>query len=110
MEKRKEPRVPANQKAAITVLGEPEIHLSCRLVDVSAKGMRLALQQALEPGAALKIELDDTLLLGEVVYCRAAEEAFEAGVALEHAIFQTSELARLAARLLDPKPTKVAAT
>ena len=44
-------------------------------------------------GSALKFELDDTLLLGEVIYCRDDGSSFYVGVELEHALYGLGELA-----------------
>jgi len=46
-------------------------------------------------GTALKVELDDALLLGEVIYCRPDESVFYVGVELEHALCGLGELSRM---------------
>ncbi len=101
MERRAEPRVPANQDALVTLLldaGSPQFQ--ARIQDISGTGMRLLLPQPVSPGALLKIEWDDALLLGEVCYCQPAEGGHAAGLELQHALLQTGELARLSRRLL----------
>jgi hypothetical protein len=62
--------------------------------------LSLASDQAVSPGAALKIELADTLILGEVVYCRPRDPGFYTGIALEQALYHTRDLAVLGRRLL----------
>jgi hypothetical protein len=53
----------------------------------------LQLEQRVAPGSALKINLPDGILLGEVIYCRAQADGWYAGVELEHALFSLTELA-----------------
>jgi len=51
--------------------------------------------------AAVKVEWDHTVLLREVCYCRSQGDSFALGLELEHALYNTAELARLAKCLLD---------
>jgi hypothetical protein len=55
--------------------------------------MSLRLGQRVPPGTALRIDLPDSMLLGEVIYCRAEGEDWYAGIELEHALFSLNELA-----------------
>ena len=48
----------------------------------------------------MKLESGHILLLGEVRYCRPEADGFAIGLDLEHALYNTEELARLAQRLL----------
>ena len=45
-------------------------------------------------GKALKISLEDSLLLGEVIYCRPQNGGWYAGIELEHALIGLAELAK----------------
>ncbi len=100
MEPRQEPRFETDQEIAVTLLGIVEAVFPARIVNLSGKGMCLQTSQSLVPGAAVKIELADTLVLGEVIYCRPQEPGYQVGIALEQALYHTRELAALAARLL----------
>lgn len=62
--------------------------------------MGLECSQPVPPGGAVKIELADSLFLGEVMFCRAQGTSYQAGIALEHALYNTRVLAALAERLL----------
>ena len=84
----------------VTVLGEIETQLPGRMTSCSAAGIGLVADRAIEPGAAVKVELRDTLLLGEVRRCRPEGEVFEISLDLAHALYHTEELARLARRIL----------
>jgi hypothetical protein len=94
MSQRREPRLNADQAVWITVFGEPDIRLPARVKNVSARGVGLVLQGPVAMGSALKLELDDSLILGEVIYCRADDkDSFYVGVELEQALCGLAELA-----------------
>ena len=99
MDSRKEPRLETEQEVTVTLLGTPEIALAGRVVNLSGKGLCLATGRELPPGGALKVELADCLLLGEVVYSRAVEGGYLVGVALEQALYH-KDLATLSDWLL----------
>jgi hypothetical protein len=94
MNERRDPRIEADQSISITLFGEPDIHLPARIKNVSKRGIGIELQGPVAVGTALRIELDDALLLGEVIYCRQDEGACYVGVELEHALYGLAEFAR----------------
>jgi hypothetical protein len=94
MSQRREPRFRIEQSLWITLFGEPEIHLPARVKNVSPRGIGLELQGPVAVGSALKLELDDTLLLGEVIYCRDDGASFYVGVELEHMLCGLEDLAK----------------
>jgi hypothetical protein len=100
MDSRQEPRLEIDQEISLTLLGAAETAIPARIVNVSGKGIGLESSRPLPPGSALKIELADTLLLGEVVYCRERGARYQVGIALEQALYNTRGLAALAERLL----------
>ena len=100
MESRQEPRFEIDQEITVTLLGDTEEVIPAKVVNVSAKGMGLESSRPVDAGAALKIELADTLLLGEVIYCRGQGAGYQIGIALEQALYHTRGLAILAERLL----------
>src|SRR5579864_7141989 len=59
-----------NQSALVTVVGTPRQVLPGEIRNVSESGTQIRLGQALPPFTLVRIEYDDNLLLGEVVYCR----------------------------------------
>ena len=93
MSQRREPRFNADQSVWITLFGEPDLRLPARIKNVSARGIGLELQGPVAIGSALKLELDDSMVLGEVIYCREDETSFYVGVVLEQALCGLSELA-----------------
>ena len=93
MSQRREPRFTADQSVRITLFGEPDIRLPARIKNVSVRGIGLELPGPVAMGSALKLELDDSLILGEVIYCREDATSFYVGVELEQALSGLSELA-----------------
>ena len=93
MNQRREPRLQIDQSVWITIFGEPDIRLPARIKNVSARGIGLELQGPVAIGTALKFELEDSLLLGEIIYCREDEDSFYVGVELEQALYGLTDLA-----------------
>src|ERR1017187_4955026 len=93
MSQRREPRFNADQSIWITLFGEPDIRLPARIKNVSVRGIGLELQGPVAIGTALKFEVDDALILGEVIYCREDEASFYVGVELEQALCGLTALA-----------------
>ena len=94
MNQRRAPRFETDQCVSVTLFGEPDIRLTARIKNVSARGVGLALRGPVAIGTALKIELDDGLILGEVIYCREDEAFFYVGVELEQALSGLLDLAQ----------------
>jgi hypothetical protein len=104
MERRQYPRFEADQEVCVTVLTEPEQQHAARLMNISGSGMRLLAPRPLAAGTLLKVEWDNTLLLGEAVYSEPVGDGYAIGMKLEHFLADTEALARLAKRLLDEAP------
>ncbi len=96
MEQRREPRFAIQQRVPVTLLGEPDLRRSARIENVSGRGLGLLMKDAVRPGAAIQIELENEIVLGEVIYCRPEPEGYFLGVELDQVL---SGLAELAARL-----------
>jgi hypothetical protein len=101
MDLRSQLRLEAGEPVHVTVLGEGEAQVLGRITNYSANGMCIVIDAKISIGAAVKVEWTDTLLLGEVCYCRPAGEGFAIGLRLEHALYNASELARLPRRPYD---------
>src|ERR1035437_1975784 len=94
MNQRRKPRFEADQSIWITLFGEPDIRLPARIKNVSERGIGLELQGPGAIGTALKLQVDDSLILGEVIYCRGGEGSFFVGVELEQALCGPRALAK----------------
>jgi hypothetical protein len=62
--------------------------------DVSGRGLGLFLPCRVEPGAGVRIEIDDGFVLGEAIYCRAEPDGFFIGVELDQVLVGLTELSR----------------
>ncbi len=94
-ERRRSPRFSQNEQVQLTLLGEDGRSASVRIVDSSANGMRIESVMRIKPGSLIRIECQDTLLLGEVLYCQPDESKFFLGVELTRALYGLAELRRL---------------
>jgi hypothetical protein len=47
-----------------------------------------------EPGAALQIEIEDAVVLGEAIYCRSEHDGYYIGVELDQVLVGLTELGR----------------
>ena len=92
MEQRCESRFAANQNVAVTILGDPAIHHTGVVKNASARGLGLEMDSPVDIGAALKIDLPDTVLLGEAMYCRSQNGCYFVGIELEQALVGLHEL------------------
>jgi hypothetical protein len=104
MDLRSQLRLEADMPVHVTVLGKCETKLLGRITNYSNFGLGLTVDRQVPLGAAVKVEWSNTLLLGEVCHCRQEADGFSIGLELEHALYNTAELARLAKRLLDESP------
>ena len=104
MDNRRESRFRADEPVRVTVLDGSERHIAGTVADFSGRGLGVRLQERVMPGTALKIECDDSLLLGDVVYCEPRQGGYAAGVKLQHALYHVSDLARMSAAILGKTP------
>jgi len=103
MNQRREARVPVDQLVEVIVLGPSDVHFLCRVRNASGRGIGLEVPERLATGAALRINLVDAILLGEVIYCRAQDGGWYAGVELEHAIYGLAALANATRGFMEEK-------
>ena len=101
MDSRSEPRLETNELVQVTVLGACDTRFLGRITNSSSRGIGILADQPASLGSAVKLEWGHTLLLGEVCHCRREGDGYAIGLELEHALYHTEELARLAAILLE---------
>jgi hypothetical protein len=94
MEQRREPRFQADQPVVLTVLTEPETRLTARVKDASGRGLGLVTASPVAPGSAIRIELDNSMVLGEAIYCRKERDGHFVGVELDQVLVGLTELGR----------------
>jgi PilZ domain len=94
MDQRREPRFEADQPVVVTVLTEPQSRMDARVRNASGRGIGLVTQRTISPGAAIRIELDDAIVLGEAIYCRDDRDGHFIGVELDQVLVGLTELGR----------------
>ena len=95
MNQRREARFGANQSVWVTLLGPVDTRIPGCIRNVASRGIGLEVGQAIDAGAALKIELPDSILLGEAIYCRKEKTGFYVGVELEQALHGLASLGEM---------------
>jgi hypothetical protein len=109
MERRKHPRFPVNTPVRLTPLFGEESSYDGHLEQISGAGARVCSPTELPQGTPLRLDLPDTMLLGECVYCQPSGEGFTLGIHLEHSLGNVGELRRLMgalAREMQPAPSQ----
>ncbi len=97
MERREDVRFPAQIGVQFTILGGTPEHWLGWVRDISDGGLRLGTQEPLEPGSFIRIELDDTILFGEVRYSCPWMGGSVAGIRVEQVLAGDSDLSKLVA-------------
>jgi hypothetical protein len=92
-DQRQDQRRQLSQSAVVSVLGTASQVLQGEIRNVSQGGTQLQLHQPLVTGSLLRIEFDNNLILGEVVYCRQEQTVWVAGIRIEHALSALTALA-----------------
>ena len=94
MEQRREPRFEADQAVVLTVLSDPPTRIEARVKNASGRGLGLVAGAPVDPGAAVRIELEDAVVLGEAIYCRRESDGHFIGVELDQVLVGLTELGR----------------
>ena len=82
------------QSAVLSVLGTDTPVLRGEILDLSEGGTQILIDQPLSYALLVRIEYDDNLLLGEVVYCQPEQACWLVGIRVEHALLGLNALAR----------------
>jgi hypothetical protein len=100
MERRREARIRTDTPVELTVLGSDETSGPAQAIEFSGHGLQLVIHRAIPVNAAVKVEGDDWMMLGEVCYCRAEGIHFVAGLRINQTLDNLQELAELNKNLL----------
>jgi hypothetical protein len=101
MENRREDRVPVERPIVVTVLGDRETRLKASVKDASPRGIGVLTGEAIAANAAVKIEIGDSLFLGEVMYCRPVDGGYASGIELTEVLSGLSALSKMAKEFQD---------
>jgi hypothetical protein len=93
LEQRQTERREISHPAKITLVGTTPQILHGMVRNVSEGGTQIRLDQRLPASTLVKIEYEDNLLLGEVIYCQEAPSGWLVGVRIEHGLFALTAIA-----------------
>lgn len=83
-------------------LSEPPVELDAFIDNMSGQGMRLIVDREIPIGAAIRIDLPDSMLLGEVCYRERVGRQFAVGVKLQHSLANLARVEEMVRDLLAP--------
>ena len=110
-DRRQSPRLVAEGTVVITCLtGGADSGRStasaARIVERSAYGLRVEIAEAIAPGTLVRLDLSDSLLLGEVAWCAKVGDGYHAGLQMEQSLQHLGDLRRLIAAMLGSETEK----
>jgi hypothetical protein len=82
-ERRKDVRALLNAPLSLRVLDSSARFLEGQLVNVSTKGLKLQVPEALDPGVTVQVRLGSKIIMAEVRYCVAHGQQFHVGVEIQ---------------------------
>jgi len=94
MEQRRDTRYEGSQAAWVTVYGEVDVRIPAKIRNISGRGVGLEVGEPVPTGSALKIEVSDSMLLGEAIYCRPEGDHYYVGIELDQALRSLMALSR----------------
>jgi PilZ domain-containing protein len=92
VDQRQTERRELSQSASVSVVGTPAQTLQGEIRNLSEGGTQVRLREPLPPFTLVRIEYDDNLLLGEVVYCQQEQSGWLIGLRVEHVLFGLTAL------------------
>jgi len=106
VERRKEPRLSTAQSARLTILDHVRASLRAEVMDFSGRGMRLRTSFEIPMGTAVRIDIEDSLLLGEVCHCVQVDDHYEAGIKLDQVLSGLHDLEEINRNLVGEENRK----
>jgi hypothetical protein len=107
MDQRREPRFQSDQPIVVNILSDPPTQMAARVTNASGRGLGLVTPEPIPPGAAIRIEIDDAVVLGESIYCRPDQGSHYVGVELDQVLVGLTELGKRLETLMHPEPERV---
>jgi hypothetical protein len=115
-ERRREIRLTTEMAVTITPLDDGRGPMAATIVNASGNGVLLRAAQPVPPGAAVRIEGSDMLLLGEVCRCEPGDGEARVAVQIHHSLMGLMNLEKLNRNLMgeagdrQPQPITETAT
>ena len=100
-EPRLAPRPDATARMSILNGYEKTAPVTVRILNFSGRGLRLRSETNLPAGTLVRLDLNSTMMLGEVCYTEPDGDGFAIGLRLEHSLLQTEGLERLRQRFAE---------
>lgn len=98
-DRRAVPRFEMNQEALLTLLKDPPESMKVVITDGHFRGMRIDLPSAVSVNQAIKVEVGEFLILGEVCYCGPASPGaafpYSAGIVVSQFLSGVADLRHL---------------
>jgi hypothetical protein len=100
VERRREPRLQTDQAVDVVILTDPPAPCRGIVLEISGRGLRLALPVDAALGTGVRVNVGDSLLLGEVCHHSPSPQGFMVGLVLKHSLTGLGELENLRRSLL----------
>lgn len=85
----------------LQLLGPKEHTVSARMIDLSGRRAELELPEPVSLSAPVRVNLEDSMLLGEVCSCVRQGDSYRIAIEVSEAIPSLSSLARLVAAVMN---------
>jgi hypothetical protein len=98
MERRREHRFVTDQPVELVLLGaQPgdDVSVPARLLNLSGRGLSLLCERQIPVGVPIRVNLNATVLLGELCHCTKADGGYLCGIRLEQALTSVGDLSQL---------------
>jgi hypothetical protein len=80
--------------------------MRAEVMDFSGRGMRLRTSFDIPAGTAVRIDIDNSLLLGEVCHCVQVDDHYEAGIKLDQVLSGLCDLEQINRNLVGEQDRK----
>jgi hypothetical protein len=94
LDQRQTERRQLSHAAVVSVVGTAAQVLRGELRNISEGGTQIWLGEPLPSFTLVRVEYEDNLILGEVVYCMSQESGWLLGLRVEHALFGLAALSK----------------
>jgi hypothetical protein len=98
-------RFQPNQPVRLSVLSGLPQALTARIINLNGRSADLQVEQQISAGSAIRIDLDDSMLLAEIIECSSEQGQFRIHISITEAIPSMSDLARLVSALMCESPS-----
>ena len=100
MQRKMEIRFQPGQPVHLSVLSDAPQTLTAFINSLDGRHASLKATEAIPAGSAIRVDLEDSMLIGEITGCAATDGQFEIQLHVNEAIPSMSDLARLVSALM----------